>query len=70
MIAPVSSSGVTLSPLSTSKLSLVGRLIPQDTDAGLNAVSDIFNNFIQGQNNDVVVHGAGAGSANVGCSSS
>ncbi|KAF8972948.1 hypothetical protein BDZ97DRAFT_1691577 [Flammula alnicola] len=66
MIAPVASSGsVTLSPGSTSQLSLVGRLIPQDSSAGLATISNVFNNFIQGKDSNVVVQGASAGSADV-----
>lgn len=62
MIAPVQSTGaVTLAPMSSTNLSLVGRLIPQTTGQGLNVVSDIFNNFVQGQDSDVSVHGASAG---------
>lgn len=66
MIAPVQTkAGITLSPGSTSAMSLVGRLIPQDSSAGLAAVSDVFNNFIHGKDSDVVVHGASAGPADV-----
>ncbi|KAF8891683.1 hypothetical protein BD779DRAFT_1661547 [Infundibulicybe gibba] len=66
MIAPVlSSEGVTLSPGSTSPLSLVGRLVPQDSTAGLSAVSDVFNNFVHGKDSDVVVVGASAGPSDV-----
>lgn len=66
MIAPVLSTGVvTLAPMSTSDLSLVGRLVPQDSPAGLSAVSDVFNNFVQGKDSTVVVHGVSAGPQNV-----
>ncbi len=65
MIAPVASEGVTLSPGSTTNMSLVGRLVPQDSDAGLAAVSTVFNNFIHGNDSDVVVHGASAGPSDV-----
>ncbi|KAF9047294.1 hypothetical protein BJ165DRAFT_1464966 [Panaeolus papilionaceus] len=66
MIAPVSSTGpVTLAPGATSQLSLAGRLIPQTSDAGLATVSQIFNNFVQGKDSDVVVQGASAGSGDV-----
>lgn len=66
MIAPVSSTGaVTLAPGSTSKISLAGRLIPQNSPAGLATVSDIFNNFIEGEDSNVVVQGASAGSSDV-----
>ncbi|KAF9529294.1 hypothetical protein CPB83DRAFT_790385 [Crepidotus variabilis] len=66
MIAPVASTGeLTLAPLSTSQLSLAGRLIPQQSSEGLAAVSDVFNNFLHGKDSDVVVHGASAGSLDV-----
>ncbi|KAJ3518119.1 hypothetical protein NLJ89_g70 [Agrocybe chaxingu] len=64
MIAPVASAGsVTLAPTSTSALSLVGRLIPQDSPAGLAVVSNVFNNFVQGKDSNVIVQGASAGSS-------
>lgn len=67
MIAPVASKGgVILSPGSTSALSLVGRLIPQDSPAGLSVVSQVFNNFVQGRDSNVVVRGANAGPSDVG----
>jgi hypothetical protein len=66
MIAPVSSTGVvTLAPTSTSDLSLVGRLVPQGSPAGLSAISSVFNNFVQGKDSIVVVHGASAGPRDV-----
>jgi len=66
MIAPVISIGsVTLAPRSTSQLSLAGRLIPQESSAGLATVSTIFNNFVQGKDSNVVVQGASAGSSDV-----
>jgi len=66
MIAPVSSTGmVILAPTSTSELSLVGRLVPQDSPAGLSAVSGVFNNFVQGKDSNVVVHGKSAGPQDV-----
>jgi len=68
MIAPVSAEGgVTLAAQSTSNLSLAGRLVPQDNEAGLATVSAVFNNFIQGKNSDVIVQGAGAGPSDVSC---
>ncbi|KAF8629168.1 hypothetical protein AX17_005753 [Amanita inopinata Kibby_2008] len=66
MIAPVASVGqVELAPVSTTVLALRGRLIPQETPAGLAAVSGVFNNFIHGIDSNVVVQGAGAGSSEV-----
>jgi hypothetical protein len=66
MIAPVSSTGVvTLAPMSTSDLPLVGRLVPQNSPAGLSAVSGVFNNFVQGKDSIVVVNGASAGPQDV-----
>ncbi|KAF7321550.1 hypothetical protein MKEN_00676000 [Mycena kentingensis (nom. inval.)] len=64
-IASVSSGTVTLAPVSTSDLALAGRLIPQTSKEGLAAVSDVFNRFVHGQDSDVTVQGAGAGSSNV-----
>ncbi|TFK75313.1 hypothetical protein BDN72DRAFT_885777, partial [Pluteus cervinus] len=57
--------GVTLAPASSSNLSLSGRLLPQTTSAGLNVVSEIFNNFVHGQDSDVLVQGASAGPSSV-----
>ncbi|KAG6891741.1 hypothetical protein C0992_006161 [Termitomyces sp. T32_za158] len=66
MIAPVLSTGaVNLMPESTSNLSLVGRLVPQTSAAGLSTVSGIFNNFVQGKDSSVEVRGASAGSKDV-----
>ena len=66
MIAPVASAGeLTLAPSTTSPLSLVGRLVPQTSAAGLAAVSGVFNNFIHGQDSNVVVQGVSAGPAGV-----
>ncbi|PPQ89568.1 hypothetical protein CVT25_012240 [Psilocybe cyanescens] len=64
-IASVAAGSVTLSPGATSQLSLVGRLLPQDSTVGLAAVSNVFNNFVHGKDSDVVVHGASAGSSEV-----
>ncbi|KAL1718757.1 hypothetical protein EV715DRAFT_290908 [Schizophyllum commune] len=66
MIAPVSTNEtVTLYPQSSTNMVLVGRLIPQDSDEGLAAVSGVFNNFIHGKNSDLVVQGAAAGPSDV-----
>jgi hypothetical protein len=65
MIAPVTGGRVTLAPRSTSDLSLVGRLVPQNSPAGLAQVSNIFNNFVQGRDSDVIVQGASAGPSDV-----
>ena len=66
MIAPVvTNQTVTLAPGSTVPLSLVGRLVPQDSAQGLATVSDIFNKFVHGQDSDVVVQGASAGPSDV-----
>ena len=46
-------------------MALVGRLVPQDSDEGLAAVSDVFNNFIHGKNSDLVVQGTAAGPSGV-----
>ncbi|KAL1735691.1 hypothetical protein EV714DRAFT_280260 [Schizophyllum commune] len=66
MIAPVSTNEtVTLYPQSTTNMALVGRLVPQDSDEGLAAVSEVFNNFIHGKNSDLVVQGTAAGPSDV-----
>ncbi|KAJ8482152.1 hypothetical protein ONZ45_g15054 [Pleurotus djamor] len=66
MLGPVASKGgVTLAPTSTSPLSLVGRLVPQESSEGLAAVSNVFTNFIHGKDSNVAVHGASAGSSEV-----
>lgn len=61
MIASADSVGqVLLAPVSTSSLSLSGRLLPQHSSAGLSAVSTIFNNFLHGMDSNITVQGAGA----------
>ena len=65
VIAQVTAGNVTLSPRSTSDLSLVGRLIPQNSSNGLAAVSDIFNNFVAGKQSDVIVQGDSVGPGTV-----
>jgi hypothetical protein len=66
MVAPVAADNrVTLSPLSTTIISLVGEIVPQDNGEGLSTVSGILNNFIHGRNSSVVVQGASAGPSNV-----
>jgi len=65
MIAQVAAGNVTLSPRSTSDLSLVGRLIPQNSSDGLAAVSGIFNNFVAGKQSDVIVQGDSVGPGTV-----
>lgn len=65
MIAPVASKEVTLAPGSTSPLSLVGRLVPQASQEGLDIVSQVFTNFLHGKDSNVVVHGASAGPSEV-----
>ncbi|EIW82896.1 hypothetical protein CONPUDRAFT_101346 [Coniophora puteana RWD-64-598 SS2] len=65
-IAPVAATGnVTLAPQSNSSLALVGRLIPQTSSEGLEAVSTIFNNFIHGEDSQVSVQGDSAGPSDV-----
>ncbi|CAL1708136.1 unnamed protein product [Somion occarium] len=66
MIASVATNKtVTLSPESTTTLSLIGRLIPQTSDEGLSAVSGIFNRFIHGEDSDLSVRGSAAGPSDV-----
>ncbi|KAJ7188457.1 hypothetical protein C8R46DRAFT_1054741 [Mycena filopes] len=65
MIAPVTSGSVSLAPGATTDLSLVGRLVPQDSAAGLAVISNVFNNFVHGLDSDVVVQGASAGASDV-----
>jgi hypothetical protein len=65
LIAVVAATDVKLNPLSDSSLPLVGRMVPQDNDKGLSVVSGVFNRFIHGQDSDVIVQGASAGSSDV-----
>ncbi|KAI0660249.1 hypothetical protein C8Q70DRAFT_914138 [Cubamyces menziesii] len=65
-IGPATSTkAFTLAPESTVDLPLVGRLIPQKSQDGLNAVSTIFNNFIHAQDSNVTVRGDSAGPTEV-----
>lgn len=64
MIGSVSGA-VTLSPNAVSPLPLAGRLVPQNTPAGIAAVGEVFNNFLTGKDSNVVVLGASAGSGDV-----
>ncbi|TFY72142.1 hypothetical protein EVG20_g865 [Dentipellis fragilis] len=65
-IGPATSNGsFTLQPQATVPLSLIGRLIPQDSESGLQDVSTIFNNFIHGMDSNVSVHGDSAGPSDV-----
>ncbi|EIW52711.1 uncharacterized protein TRAVEDRAFT_134842 [Trametes versicolor FP-101664 SS1] len=65
-IGPVASmKGFTLAPQSTVALPLTGRLIPQSDQAGLDAVSTIFNRFIHAQDSNVTVRGDSAGPTDV-----
>ncbi|KAI0821788.1 hypothetical protein BC628DRAFT_1341231 [Trametes gibbosa] len=65
-IGPVASmQSFTLAPQSTISLPLAGRLIPQTSQAGLDAVSTIFNSFIHAQNSNVTVRGDSAGPTGV-----
>ena len=65
-IGPASTSETfSLSPLKTIPLPLTGRLIPQDSQAGLDAVSAMFNAFIHGKDSDILVQGQSAGPTDV-----
>ncbi|KAI0773181.1 hypothetical protein BD413DRAFT_603560 [Trametes elegans] len=65
-IGPVASTkAFVLSAQSTVDLPLSGRLIPQGSQAGLDAVSNIFNSFIHAQDSNVIVHGDSAGPTDV-----
>ncbi|KAH9934026.1 uncharacterized protein BXZ73DRAFT_100865 [Epithele typhae] len=65
-IGPVASTNsFTLSPMSTVALPLAGRLVPQKDDAGLAAVSAMFNAFIHGNDSNIVVQGDSAGPTDV-----
>jgi lipid-binding SYLF domain-containing protein len=65
-IGPVSSNGsFTLAPEATVNLGLAGRLIPQSSQAGLDDVSTIFNQFVHGMDSDVSVHGDSVGPSSV-----
>ncbi|EPQ29604.1 uncharacterized protein PFL1_02823 [Pseudozyma flocculosa PF-1] len=50
-----------LQALAVTTLPLVGRLVPQTSDAGLAALSEIFTNFVGGVNTDVTINGDYAG---------
>ncbi|GJJ06156.1 hypothetical protein Clacol_000345 [Clathrus columnatus] len=66
MLGPATStSSFTLAPLSTINLPLVGRLIPQTSQSGLDALSAVFTNFIHGIPSNVSVVGASAGPSDV-----
>lgn len=66
MLGPASSTGAfTLAPASTIQLPLVGRLIPQTSQAGLDTLSAVFSSFIHGISSNVTVQGASAGPADV-----
>jgi hypothetical protein len=54
-----------LAPLSSTTLSLAGRLVHQDSADGLAAVSTLFNNFVHGIDSPVTVVGASAGPSSV-----
>ncbi|CDO73852.1 hypothetical protein BN946_scf185016.g9 [Trametes cinnabarina] len=65
-IGPATSTeAFTLAPQSMVKLPLVGRLIPQTSQDGLDAVSAIFNNFIHAKDSNVTVRGDSAGPTDV-----
>ncbi|THH12496.1 hypothetical protein EW146_g7640 [Bondarzewia mesenterica] len=65
-LGPAESNGsLTLSPETSVPLSLVGQLIPQSSATGLHDVSTVFNNFIHGEDSEVVVHGNNAGPSDV-----
>ncbi|KAI9066059.1 hypothetical protein FKP32DRAFT_1566723 [Trametes sanguinea] len=65
-IGPATSTeAFTLAPQSMVKLPLVGRLIPQSSQDGLDAVSTIFNNFIHAKDSNVTVRGDSAGPTDV-----
>lgn len=67
MIATVATNdSVTLTPGGTTPLSLIGRLVPQDSADGLSTVSGVFNNFVHGKDSNVVVQGQSAGPSDVG----
>lgn len=60
-LGPASSAGTfNLLPQASFELALVGRLIPQDEQSGLDDVSQIFTDFIHGKNSDVLVQGDAA----------
>ncbi|KAI0739355.1 hypothetical protein C8Q80DRAFT_1123812 [Daedaleopsis nitida] len=65
-IGPASASETfSLLPLTTVPLPLTGRLIPQKEQAGLDAVSAMFNSFIHGKDSDIIVQGQSAGPTDV-----
>ncbi|KAI0321180.1 hypothetical protein OF83DRAFT_1280620 [Amylostereum chailletii] len=65
-IGPAASNqSFTLAAQSTVPLALVGRLIPQSSQTGLDDVSTIFNRFIHGMDSNVSVYGDSAGPSDV-----
>ncbi|PWN53595.1 hypothetical protein IE53DRAFT_140447 [Violaceomyces palustris] len=50
-----------LQALATTQLPLVGRLVRQDSEQGLAALSEVFTRFVHDQATDLVVHGDYAG---------
>ncbi len=58
-----------LLPLATITLPLSGRLVPQTSQTGLDAVSALFNSFVHGKDSDIVVQGVAAGPSEVSASS-
>lgn len=60
-LGPATSVGeFNLLPQTAFKLALVGRLIPQEAQSGLDDVSQIFTDFIHGKSSDVLVRGDSA----------
>ena len=66
-IGPASSGNAfSLSPQTTVELPLTGRLIPQSSQDGLAAVSQMFNSFLHGKDSNITVQGDSAGPTDVG----
>lgn len=60
-----SANAFTMAPQSTFDLPLVGRLIEQTSDSGLETLSQVFTDFIHGKSSDVTVNGDFAGPSSV-----
>lgn len=65
-IGPAASDGAfTLQALAVTSVPLVGRIVEQNSDGGLAALSEIFTRFVHNQNTDVIVNGDYAGPPDV-----
>lgn len=64
-IGPLSSKGgANFAPVSTSRMSMTGRLIPQTTQAGITAITTIFGHYLSGQSSTLTIYGDSGSGAN------